>query len=293
MDDSEIQQAIDDNWHLEGRVMVLQRIGKYFISRPETFADREDLVHAGPWNVNLAWIQFGYERVFKFCYKCGCIGHQEHRCPYYFEEATDMIHRRIHAARPDPESNFLVTPQLDLYSKAIKAYTNSNRNCTTTIEILWAEDEAADEVFEVVNMDGSRMVFFVRHAGLAMDGGDNDPSSADDPTEPLTDDDQEDNHASNRSVNEPHNASLEGHDEGNLGNASSDELQLDKELWDSEQNREDPSRFGLDDSFGVALQAMGLTSIEDNVELTRKRTRLDMGEPSRKQARNFVDLNVD
>lgn len=90
---------------------------------------------------DLAWIQFSYERVYKFCYKCGCIGHQEHRCLFSFEQATDMIHSRIHEARPDPDSNFWVTPQLDLYSKAIKAYTNSNRNRTTRIEILWTEDE--------------------------------------------------------------------------------------------------------------------------------------------------------
>ncbi|KAH7854975.1 hypothetical protein Vadar_019767 [Vaccinium darrowii] len=65
---------------------------------------------------NLAWVQFGYERVFKFCYQCGCIGHQEYRCPHSYEEATDMIHRRIHATRTDPKSNFWVTPELDLYS---------------------------------------------------------------------------------------------------------------------------------------------------------------------------------
>lgn len=97
----------------------------------------------------------------------GVLGHKNIDAHTPFEQAADNIHHGIHAARPDPESNFWVTPQLDLYSKAIKAYTNSNRNRTLKIEILWA-GRCCGDVFEVVNNDGNRVVFFVRHAGFAV-----------------------------------------------------------------------------------------------------------------------------
>ncbi|KAH7862405.1 hypothetical protein Vadar_004422 [Vaccinium darrowii] len=48
----ETQKTIDDHWHLEGRVMVLKKIGKFFILTAETISDKEDLIHARPWNIN-------------------------------------------------------------------------------------------------------------------------------------------------------------------------------------------------------------------------------------------------
>lgn len=111
----------------------------------------------------MVWIQFSYERVFKLFYKCGCIGHQEYRCPLSFKQARAII-RDVHAARPDPESNFWVTERLDLYSREIKAYTNFNINRKTRIEILWSEDALADDILDVVNVVGARIIFFVRHA---------------------------------------------------------------------------------------------------------------------------------
>jgi hypothetical protein len=36
-------------------------------------------------NGEVTWINFGYECIFKLCFKCGCIGHLEHCCPYSYE----------------------------------------------------------------------------------------------------------------------------------------------------------------------------------------------------------------
>lgn len=34
------------------RVKVLKRAGPYYILKPSTLADRDDLLQAGPWNIN-------------------------------------------------------------------------------------------------------------------------------------------------------------------------------------------------------------------------------------------------
>lgn len=84
------------------------------------------------------------------------------------------------------------------------------------------EDEPADDVFEVVNMDGSRIVIFVRQAGFPLAKEGNDPTdsfSDDDPTEPSYDGDQEDNHDLDLSVNDPHNVHLDEHGENSLDDA--------------------------------------------------------------------------
>lgn len=48
----DFQDAIDEKWHLEGPITVLKRAGPYYILRPSALADRDDLLHAGPWNIN-------------------------------------------------------------------------------------------------------------------------------------------------------------------------------------------------------------------------------------------------
>lgn len=151
------------------------------------------------------------------------------------------------------------------------------------IEILWAED-AVDDVFEVVNNDGNRVGFFVRHAGFAVSHDD------DDPTKPLNDNDQGNNQVSDHSVNEQNNNLMEDENVGNMGNISATNLQQDVEQWDSEATRDGPSRYGLDDAFENALKDMGLTSVEKNVELARKQAGSDLAEPSVKRTKNILSL---
>lgn len=235
----------------------------------------------------MVWIQFSYARVFKFFYKCGCIGHQEYRCPLSFEQAHTIIRHRIHAARPEPESNFWVMERLDLYSREIKAYTNSNINRKTRIEILWSEDALADDILEVVNAVGARIIFFIRHAPfVASDDDPMEPSSGDD------DNDDDDSHESDRTVTEPFNPTLEENDNMSFNNVSSNGVQQVLDHWINEESRSGPSHIGLDDSFERAFNALGLTSDENNAEVNNKQAGTDLvGGPSKKP-KNIVDLDL-
>lgn len=205
----DLQDAINEFWHLDGAVTVLKCAGPYYILKPTTLADRDDLLHAGPWNIhgvlllflrpwlsdvqlhhldfstadmwvqmsgapleymtpamaarlgsllgtvisidrgtilqqnmeymrvrvqipirrpfipgaflrvengNPIWIQFGYERVFKACYNCGCVGHLNHRCPYSFTEAGYIIRNQIHEAAYVPDGAFWLAEGMPLYS---------------------------------------------------------------------------------------------------------------------------------------------------------------------------------
>lgn len=59
---SEMQNAIDERWNLEGRVIVFKKIGKYYIIRDETVSDKDDLIYAGPWNINAALLDAGAKK---------------------------------------------------------------------------------------------------------------------------------------------------------------------------------------------------------------------------------------
>ncbi|KAH7866984.1 hypothetical protein Vadar_027421 [Vaccinium darrowii] len=48
----DLQDAINELWHLEGEVTVLKRARPYYILKPSTLSDRDDLLHAGPWNIH-------------------------------------------------------------------------------------------------------------------------------------------------------------------------------------------------------------------------------------------------
>ncbi|KAH7850683.1 hypothetical protein Vadar_001504 [Vaccinium darrowii] len=234
----------------------------------------------------LAWIQFGYERVFKLCYKCGCIGHQEYRCPSSFEQARANIRHRIHVARPAPNNDFWLSEGISLYVRGIKAYSNSNLNRTSRITILCSEDAQEDDIFEIVNSVGSRLTFFVLHAEFdAFD---------DDPTEPSNDDDDDHSHASDHIVTEPLNQVLGEDDAVDSGVGLSKAIQEGQSLWNAETNRSGLSRLGLDESFERALNALGLTSDEDNVGPTNKRAGIEMAGPSTKKPRvSSLDFNID
>ncbi|KAH7856738.1 hypothetical protein Vadar_004937 [Vaccinium darrowii] len=47
-----MQDVIDEHWHLEGSVTVLKRAGPFYILKTTSLADRDDLLHAGPWNIH-------------------------------------------------------------------------------------------------------------------------------------------------------------------------------------------------------------------------------------------------
>lgn len=209
------------------------------------------------------------------------MGHQEYRCPNSFEQAGANIRRRIHVARPDPESNFWVTQNLDLYSRAVKVYSDSNINRTTKIEILWAEDALEDDVLEVLNSDGSRITFFVHHADFP--AFDNDPSESlddDDPTEPSNDGDTASSHDSQRTVMEPLNIwggddEVSGQDNGGLVN-----------------HQLGSHRYELDASFETALNALDLTSDEENIIISKKRQASNVAESSLAKRSQLSDINT-
>ncbi|KAH7840314.1 hypothetical protein Vadar_015503 [Vaccinium darrowii] len=48
----EMQHAINEYWHIGGRVTVLKKIEKFNILRAETMEDKDDRIHVGPWNIN-------------------------------------------------------------------------------------------------------------------------------------------------------------------------------------------------------------------------------------------------
>lgn len=263
----EIQDAINEQWHLESEVTVLKRAGPYYILKPSTLANRGDLLHAGPWNINGAlfllqpwvpdiplhrldfstaemwvqiagapleymtlamavrlgsligaitsadrgtvmqqnmefmwvrvripirkplipgaflilengeptWVQFGYEKLFKVCFNCGCVGHLKHRCPYTFSQARNIVRNRIHEARFLPHRAFWLAEGCPLYTRAIIAFKNSNRNRTSRIEILWAKDEPRT-VIETENGYGICTTYFVRNQITS--------SSEEEPTDP-------------------------------------------------------------------------------------------------------------
>ncbi|KAH7851329.1 hypothetical protein Vadar_009951 [Vaccinium darrowii] len=54
---TEMQNAIDERWNLEGRVIVLKKIGKYYIIRAETVSDKDDLIYA---NSTISLSQVGW-----------------------------------------------------------------------------------------------------------------------------------------------------------------------------------------------------------------------------------------
>ncbi|KAH7850883.1 hypothetical protein Vadar_004155 [Vaccinium darrowii] len=250
----DLQDAIDRHWHLEGNITVMDKAGPYYIFKLDSLADRDDLLHEGPWNINgalilfrawqpdlsfhlidfsmeemwiqirgaplkymtpamavrlgsllgtvisvdgstfshqnlnylrvrvaipifkplipgaflgfedgdLVWIQFGYERVFKMCFNCGRVGHMMYRWSLSVPQAGIIIRERIHEVHQIPNVAFWIAEVRPLYTRAIKAYTNSNLNRTTNSEILWSQAEQR-HVIEMVNGFGARTIFFVRN----------------------------------------------------------------------------------------------------------------------------------
>lgn len=57
-------------------------------------------------NGDPTWVQFGYERLFKVCFNCGCVGHLNQHCPYSFSQTEHIIRNRIHEASFPPHGFF-------------------------------------------------------------------------------------------------------------------------------------------------------------------------------------------
>lgn len=78
----------------------------------------------------VSWVFFRYEGVFKFCKKCGCVGHYTGRCNLSTYDAHLLIRRRI---RGFEEGGMIVLHSQDripLYTNMIKGLTDRfiNRN---------------------------------------------------------------------------------------------------------------------------------------------------------------------
>lgn len=103
-------------------------------------------------NGDPVWLHFSYERIFKACFKCGCVGHMPNHCHYSTAYTSTMIRERIQEAQQFPHSAFC--------QRALKAIKNSNLNRTSRLEILWSELETG--AIETENALGIRTVFFMR-----------------------------------------------------------------------------------------------------------------------------------
>lgn len=363
---TEIQTAINSNWHLDGPVRVLKKAGPFFIFAVETLADRDDLLEGGPWNINAGllllrpwapnlplhcidfsmadlwikihgapleymtpnmvvrlgsllgtvtavdrrtisrdnldhmrirvsfpinrplipgaflrmengeptWIQFSFERLFKVCFHCGCVGHLQHSCDISDDQAGSLIRRRVHEARQFPHSAFWVQDNTALYNEKMKAFTNSNINRTTKLEILWSAEEIG--MFEVENRFGVRTVFFVRHHPFSSSSSDEDDPI--EPSEDMNDASSEHTQTVNTmsvdSVGNAEEAAEEtGGDTDSVGNAeeAAEETGGDTDVGDHALEQEN-RHFGLDDDFEQELNEMGLTSNTEHQPLGCKRS---------------------
>lgn len=135
----------------------------------------------------------------------------------------------------------------------------------------------------MVDSFGSRTTFFVRHEAFE--------SSDDDPLEPSSGDDDDDSHASDHTMTEPMNLLMENDDNVGINNGSASDVNEVMSHGENEASRNGPSWLGLDDSFKRALNDLGLTSDEANVDLNCKRVGTDLEGSSSKRPRN-VDLNL-
>lgn len=113
----------------------------------------------------LTWVQFNYERVFKVCYKCECIGHVQPHCLYSFDHVGAIILERLQEGQQFPHSSFWMQDDTPIFTPDLRAFTNTNLNCITHIEILWSKLQI--RAIETVNTMGLRTVFlasqFVSH----------------------------------------------------------------------------------------------------------------------------------
>ncbi|KAH7856218.1 hypothetical protein Vadar_034047 [Vaccinium darrowii] len=206
------------------------------------------------------WIQFGYERLFKVCFNCGCIGHLIHHYPYTFTQASNILLNCIHEASFPPHGFFWLAQDRELDLREVKAYKDSNRNRTTNIEILWAQDEPRS-VLETESSNGTRTVYFVRNQFFsspeksAMEASSNSSGSGD----------------ATISVNEPDTSGGDNgiphgsiHGSGPSSGPSSPTV-----------SHSTSKTFGLDESFERAINLLGLTSSPENVSLHCKMDRRD------------------
>lgn len=220
------------------------------------------------------WVHFSYERVFKACFKCGCVGHMPNHCHYSTAYASIMIHERIQEVQQFPHNAFWVQDDWSLYQRALKAIKNSNLNRTSRLETLWSELEMG--AIETENALGIRTVFFMRHHNFSEEEEDGPSDPSEDMDEVISDHNTEPVH----SGSPPHSPPASPH--GSVAASVDGDA---KNLEHLEALTREERHFGLDATFEQELNSLGLTCLIDHPLPLRKRPLLDAGEGSAKRAK--------
>ncbi|KAH7861335.1 hypothetical protein Vadar_024716 [Vaccinium darrowii] len=201
----EMQVAIDDCWSLEGRVTVLKKNGKYYILRPETFSDWEDLAHASLWNINgamlLLW-PWEPDVPLRFLnFSIANIWVQISGAPLEYITPGMVVRMASLIAEVTIVDRGTITKENLEYMRV--------RVNVPIMQPLILGDFLRLEQGRLVQFGYEKLTFFVRHAEfVASDDDPTEPSSGDDdnPMEPSSGDD--DSQASDRTVTEPLNLVL-------------------------------------------------------------------------------------
>lgn len=201
---------------------------------------------------DLTLVQFSYERVFKVCYKCECIGYVQPHCLYSFDHAGAIILERLQEEQQFPHSSFWMQDDTPIFTPDLRAFTNTNLNRITHIEILWSELEIG--AIETVNAMGLRIVSFLRQNLFPT-------SNEDDPSEPSELEEMNDV-TSNHSNTEPLSPETPP--------PETETHAVDMTDLNLESTTCIPHHFGLDDVFELELNQMGLSSVIDRPIRVRK-----------------------
>lgn len=199
-------------------------------------------------NGDLTWVQFGYERVFKVCFKCGCVGHTLLYCPYSFEMA--LILERTQEGQQFPHSPFWKQNHRPHFTTDIRAYNNTNLNYPSRLEILWFELEIG--AIETINSMGVRSVFFLRKDLFTSS------SEVEGPFDPDVMEAAESDHAPTEPFTPAPTPPNAGGETPNPGD------------YDLQARKREECHFGLDEAFELELNTLGLTCLIDRPLRVRK-----------------------
>ncbi|KAL6545045.1 hypothetical protein OROHE_009952 [Orobanche hederae] len=93
-----------------------------------------ELEYTGTAPLNRIWLELRYERMFRFCSRCGVIGHPCQRCPIVEDMNLDnFIDNFIHRHNAERGTDILYDPIVELFPSSMRAYEHRGHKRNTSI----------------------------------------------------------------------------------------------------------------------------------------------------------------
>ena len=89
---------------------------------------------------NCSWIQCKYERVFRFCFSCGQIGHKADTCIHSHDQVRSAVQEQLMRARSVFNLNIAVDYLEDHFVSRARAFENHPSKRTTQVDLIFEED---------------------------------------------------------------------------------------------------------------------------------------------------------